>query len=93
MWAFCVWILSKVDLTVTILQWGAPSAIADITKAGGWTILNCDENALIQDIRLVCTGTPEECDHLYDSTGAAGKLVRLPEKVSGNFDAQIPLLT
>ncbi|KAL0576061.1 hypothetical protein V5O48_005919 [Marasmius crinis-equi] len=69
--------------------WGSPSAIADITKAGGWTILNCDEGALVQDIRLVCTGTSEECDHMYQSTGAAGKLVRLPENCGGNAFARI----
>ncbi|KAK1222410.1 hypothetical protein PQX77_014743 [Marasmius sp. AFHP31] len=69
--------------------WGSPSAIADVTKAGGWTILNCNEDALIQDIRLVCTGTSEECDHLYQNTGATGKLVRLPEKCGGNAFARI----
>ncbi|KAL0065903.1 hypothetical protein AAF712_007026 [Marasmius tenuissimus] len=59
------------------------------TDAGGWTILNCNENALTQDIRLVCTGTPQECDHLYDNTGPAGKLVRLPENCGGNAFARI----
>ncbi|KAG7095281.1 hypothetical protein E1B28_006053 [Marasmius oreades] len=73
--------------SVTI--WGTPSAIADITKTAGWTILNCDENALVQDIRLVCTGTAEECNNLYANTGATGKLVRLPENCGGNAFARI----
>ncbi|KAF9269765.1 hypothetical protein L218DRAFT_969553 [Marasmius fiardii PR-910] len=70
-------------------SWGAPSAIADITKAAGWTILNCDGNALAQDIRLVCTGTTEQCNNLYANTGATGKLVRLPENCGANAFARI----
>ena len=62
------------------LQWG--SAISDITTAAGWEILGCDQNAMEQDIRLVCTSSAAACDHLYSSGGAEGKIVRLPESVS-----------
>ncbi|KAJ7150476.1 hypothetical protein C8R43DRAFT_494845 [Mycena crocata] len=53
------------------------SAISDITAAAGWTILNCDPDALAQDIRLVCTGDAADCDHLFQD-GAKDTIVRLP---------------
>ncbi|SRR6266576_2022639 len=69
------------QLTVTDwLQWGSP--ISDITTAAGWEIMDCDQNAVEQDIRLVCTSSAAACGHLYSSGGAEGKIVRLPESVS-----------
>lgn len=71
----------RLSFTSTVLlQWG--SAISDITTAAGWEILGCDQNAMEQDIRLVCTSSATACDHLYSSGGAEGKIVRLPESVS-----------
>ncbi|KAJ8454922.1 hypothetical protein ONZ45_g19117 [Pleurotus djamor] len=57
--------------------WGSPDAISDITPAAGWTILGCDEDAMGQELRIVCT-SGEGCGHLLKN-GAEGKLVRLPE--------------
>uniref|UniRef100_A0A0W0EY55 DUF7223 domain-containing protein n=1 Tax=Moniliophthora roreri TaxID=221103 RepID=A0A0W0EY55_MONRR len=69
--------------------WGSPDAITDITTAAGWTILNCDQDALAQDIRLVCTDSESECSHLWQNTGAVGKLVRLPESCGKSAFARI----
>lgn len=43
-------------------------------------ILDCDPNAMAQNVRLVCMGGTDQskCDHLMDQ-GPAGKLVRLPD--------------
>ncbi|KAK7457178.1 hypothetical protein VKT23_010477 [Stygiomarasmius scandens] len=57
----------------SIKIWGSPDAITDITTAAGWEILNCDPNALTQDIRLVCTN-PDGCGHFYQASGPVGKL-------------------
>ena len=68
---------------LTVIDWlqrGSP--ISDITNAAGWEILDCDQNAVEQDIRLVCSSSTAACDHLYSSGGAEGKIVRLPESVS-----------
>ena len=43
--------------------------------------MDCSPDALNQDIRLVCSGSAEDCDRLQAS-GPEGKVVRLPEKVS-----------
>lgn len=61
-------------------QIGSSSAISDITPAAGWTILDCDPNAVSQEIRLVCTGDEETCNHIYQG-GCKSTLVRLPESV------------
>jgi hypothetical protein len=53
--------------------------ISDITTAGGWTILDCDPNTRIQDVRAVCHS--EKCQHLYNGHGAVNTIVRLPENV------------
>ncbi|KAJ3991125.1 hypothetical protein F5050DRAFT_1581939 [Lentinula boryana] len=66
----------------TMQIWGSSNAISDITTAAGWQILNCSATAMAQDIRLVCMSSDTEaagCDHLFQSGGAEGKLVRLPE--------------
>lgn len=66
------------------MQWGSSDAISDITAAAGWIILGCDNDALAQDIRLVCDSehaNSAHCSHLYRSVGAVGKIVRLPESV------------
>ncbi|KAK7049915.1 hypothetical protein VNI00_005345 [Paramarasmius palmivorus] len=69
--------------------WGSPDAITDVTKAAGWTILNCEKDSLAQDIRLVCSGSEADCEHLWQSTGAVGKLVRLPESCGKSAFARI----
>ncbi|KAG5638044.1 hypothetical protein H0H81_002164 [Sphagnurus paluster] len=72
--------------------WGSPDAISDITKAAGWTILGCSPDALAQDIRIVCNSDEDGesgCDHLYQSIGPVGKLVRLPENCGKSAFARI----
>ncbi|TEB22386.1 hypothetical protein FA13DRAFT_1741042 [Coprinellus micaceus] len=63
----------------TLKVWGAAEAIADITQAAGWEILDCNKEKISQDIRLVCTGDEAKCNHLFTSIGPVGKVVRLPE--------------
>ena len=65
-------------------QTGSTKAISDITPAAGWTILECDPNSMAMDIRAVCTGDADSCNHMYQG-GAVGTLVRLPPGVSGNM--------
>lgn len=78
------------DSAVGTLQiWGSADAITDITTAAGWTILNCDKDALTQDIRLVCSGDDNGCSHLWQNTGAVNKLVRLPQNCGANAFARI----
>ncbi|KDQ31659.1 hypothetical protein PLEOSDRAFT_1026344, partial [Pleurotus ostreatus PC15] len=62
-----------------------PYAIADITPAAGWVVLDCDPQAVVQEIRLVCIGGDTEgagCDHLTSGAGPLDKYVRLPENCS-----------
>lgn len=66
------------DVLIGDPQIGSSSAISDITPAAGWTILDCDPNAISQEIRLVCTGDEETCNHIYQG-GCQSTLVRLPE--------------
>ncbi|KAJ7474870.1 hypothetical protein FB451DRAFT_1246877 [Mycena latifolia] len=74
----CFWDLPEsTGVSGTMRVWGAATAISDITTAAGWTILDCDPDALAQDIRLVCTGAASDCDHLFQA-GATNTLVRLP---------------
>jgi len=64
----------------TMVVQGASNAITDISTASGWMILDCDPNAMAQDIRMVCNSTAianNSCAHLLIG-GAEGKLVRLP---------------
>ncbi|KAK7457177.1 hypothetical protein VKT23_010476 [Stygiomarasmius scandens] len=68
--------------------WGSPDAITDITTAAGWEILNCDSDAVTQDIRLVCTNS-DGCGHFYRASGPVGKLVRLPQNCGGSAFARI----
>ncbi|KAJ2912665.1 hypothetical protein MD484_g7761, partial [Candolleomyces efflorescens] len=68
---------------------GSADSITDITTAAGWEILDCQKDALSQDIRLVCSGEQSECDHLYQSIGAVGKIARLPERCGENAFAHI----
>lgn len=35
-------------------------AITDITPAAGWVVLDCDANAVSQEIRLVCNSDDAE---------------------------------
>ncbi|KAF7297644.1 hypothetical protein MKEN_01387500 [Mycena kentingensis (nom. inval.)] len=74
----CFWDLpASVNASGTVRIWGAKSAISDITTAAGWTILDCDPDAVAQNIRLVCTGSDADCAHLEEG-GAKNTLVRLP---------------
>ncbi|KAJ3561090.1 hypothetical protein NP233_g10411 [Leucocoprinus birnbaumii] len=54
----------------TLKIWGDNYAIADITTAGGWEILECDPNSLAQDIRIVCKNA--------DSSGGCSNLFATP---------------
>ncbi|TFK96037.1 hypothetical protein BDV98DRAFT_576836 [Pterulicium gracile] len=56
---------------------GPPGSISDITEAGGWTIVDCDPDAVEQSIRLVCSDETN-CANL-NINGKAHQLVRLPE--------------
>ncbi|KAJ7087914.1 hypothetical protein B0H15DRAFT_293530 [Mycena belliarum] len=76
------------EVSGTLRVWGPPGAISDITSAAGWTILDCDKGALAQDVRLVCHDSAG-CPHLTDTTGAAGKLVRLPESCGQSAFARV----
>lgn len=71
---------------MTSLQFSSnPHAMADITPAAGWVVLDCDPHALVQDIRLVCKGDDAEgagCNHLFNGVDPVDKYVRLPESVS-----------
>ncbi|KAJ7143851.1 hypothetical protein C8R44DRAFT_759017 [Mycena epipterygia] len=73
----------------TMRVWGPATAISDITTAAGWTILDCDPTALSQNIRLVCTGDASNCDHLFQGTGAANTLVRLPKNCGASAFARV----
>ncbi|KAF4610320.1 hypothetical protein D9613_010284 [Agrocybe pediades] len=68
----------------TLEIWGAEGAIADVTSAAGWEIIDCSPKALKQDIRLVCKkGRANDCARLFNA-GAVGKVVRLPENCGRN---------
>ncbi|KAF4589943.1 hypothetical protein EYR38_009238 [Pleurotus pulmonarius] len=70
----------------------SPHAIADITPAAGWVVLDCDPNALSQDIRLVCQNDDTEasgCSHFFEGSGPMHKYVRLPESCSSSPFARI----
>ncbi|KAF8066939.1 hypothetical protein FPV67DRAFT_1417007 [Lyophyllum atratum] len=72
--------------------WGSKDAISDITTAAGWEILGCSPDKLSQDIRLVCNSDDSKaagCSHLYESAGAEGKIVRLPESCGKNAFARV----
>lgn len=77
----------------TMQIWGSPNAISDVTTAAGWQILNCSATALAQDIRIVCMSndtTAAGCDNLFQgSSGAEGKLVRLPENCGQSAFARV----
>ncbi|KAG6894631.1 hypothetical protein C0992_005325, partial [Termitomyces sp. T32_za158] len=72
--------------------WGSPDAISDITVAAGWNIIDCSPDELAQDIRLVCNSDDNAtagCSHLENGSGAAGKIVRLPEDCGKNAFARV----
>ncbi|KAJ7113649.1 hypothetical protein C8R44DRAFT_741233 [Mycena epipterygia] len=75
----------------TLKIWGSENAITDITPAADWQIIDCDPNALSQNIRLVCMNDDPTslCGHLYRNTGAVNKLVRLPENCGANAFARV----
>ncbi|KAJ7246984.1 hypothetical protein C8J57DRAFT_1359761 [Mycena rebaudengoi] len=77
----CFYDLPEADgVSGTMRIWGDVTAIADLTKASGWTIMDCDANTMAQDIRIVCTGEAEQCDTLFQGpTGATDTIVRLPQ--------------
>ncbi|KAJ7763085.1 hypothetical protein B0H14DRAFT_3895554 [Mycena olivaceomarginata] len=66
---------------------GASNAVSDITAAAGWTILNCDAEALAQDIRLACQTA--DCEHLFEGHGAIDTLIRLPQTCGANAFARV----
>jgi hypothetical protein len=71
------------ECPLTTLQWGKDSAISDLTEAGGWIIMGCNENPMTQPIRAVCKSTDAQavgCDHITQN-GADGTVVRLPPGV------------
>ncbi|KAF7289296.1 hypothetical protein MIND_01391300 [Mycena indigotica] len=75
----CFWDLpASANASGTVRVWGSATALSDITKAAGWTILDCNPSLPAQNIRLVCTGDDEQCSHLFEGTGAENTLVRLP---------------
>ncbi|KAG5726845.1 hypothetical protein E4T56_gene1090 [Termitomyces sp. T112] len=74
--------------------WGSRDAISDITVAAGWNIINCScsSDELAQDVRLVCNNddpVAAGCSHLYEGSGAEGKIVRLPESCGKNAFARV----
>ncbi|KAF9466288.1 hypothetical protein BDZ94DRAFT_1306284 [Collybia nuda] len=76
----------------TLKIWGPKDAISDITTAAGWEILGCSPDTLEQDIRLVCASDDSSttgCAHLYENSGAEGKIVRLPEACGKNAFARV----
>ncbi|CAK5269084.1 unnamed protein product [Mycena citricolor] len=56
---------------------GGNNAVSDITHAGGWTILSCNQTALVQTVRATCHST--DCEHLFAGHGPVDTVVRLPE--------------
>lgn len=72
---YCVFLCTN-----CVYQSGSTSAIADLTPAAGWQILNCNATAGAQDIRAICIGSDNDCSHLYQN-GAVGTVVRLPDGV------------
>ncbi|KAJ6529813.1 hypothetical protein B0H19DRAFT_968217 [Mycena capillaripes] len=75
----------------TMKIWGSENAISDITEAADWKILGCDPTALSQNIHLVCMNDDPSslCGHLEQNTGAANKIVRLPEDCGANAFARV----
>ncbi|TFK26039.1 hypothetical protein FA15DRAFT_693414 [Coprinopsis marcescibilis] len=73
----------------TMKIWGDSDAITDITGAAGWEILDCQQKAISQEIRLVCANGDLNCDHLGSTDDAVGKVVRLPEHCGVNGFAHI----
>ncbi|KAJ7023264.1 hypothetical protein C8F04DRAFT_1134894 [Mycena alexandri] len=76
----------------TMKIWGSENAITDITPAAGWQILGCDPAALSQNVRLVCMDEDDPgslCGHLYQTTGAVNKIVRLPGNCGASAFARV----
>lgn len=67
--------------------------MTDITPAAGWVVLDCDRNALAQDIRLVCNGDDAGCNHMFDHDGPVHKIVRLPAECGSAPFARIAAAT
>ena len=68
--------------------------MSDLTPAAGWVILDCDPNALDQEIRLVCETDDEEsgCNHVFEHHGPVDKIVRLPESVSNCYKYKFSMI-
>lgn len=65
------------------------SAFISPRSAAGWTIWGCDPNSHApQEIHLACTGTPQDCDHVFKG-GAVNTIVRLPESCGAGPFARI----
>ncbi|KAF7422330.1 hypothetical protein PC9H_010486 [Pleurotus ostreatus] len=72
---------------------GSSKSVTDITPAAGWVVLDCDRNALAQDIRLVCNGDDAGCNHMFDHDGPVHKIVRLPAECGSAPFARIAAAT
>ncbi|KAL4263700.1 hypothetical protein AB1N83_004354 [Pleurotus pulmonarius] len=76
-----------------------PMGLTDITPAAGWVILECDPNAMDQEIRLVCETDHEDaalasgCNHVFEYHGPSHKVVRLPESCGNGPFARIVGMT
>ncbi|KAL0948981.1 hypothetical protein HGRIS_009081 [Hohenbuehelia grisea] len=78
--------------TGTFKLFGSSKSVTDITPSAGWVVLDCDPNALAQDIRLVCKTNDADsagCSHLFDHGGPVDKIVRLPESCGAGPFARI----
>ncbi|KAF4602789.1 hypothetical protein EYR40_006006 [Pleurotus pulmonarius] len=74
----------------SMVNFGSPKSISDITAAAGWVVLDCDKNSLEQEIRLVCRGDDEAaCNHLLEHGEPVNKLIRLPEDCGAGPFARI----
>ncbi|KAJ6483580.1 hypothetical protein C8R47DRAFT_565427 [Mycena vitilis] len=83
----CSYDIPDAAISGTLKITGASNAVSDVTSAGGWTILDCNASALIQDIRLVCHSS--DCEHLFEGHGAIDTLIRLPETCGRNAFARV----
>ncbi|KAL4264541.1 hypothetical protein AB1N83_005050 [Pleurotus pulmonarius] len=88
----CAYDIPTENQSASIKMVGAPVAITDITPAAGWVVLDCDANAVSQEIRLVCNSDDAEaagCSHLFEGEGPVHKYVRLPESCGSEPFARI----
>ncbi|KAF8344984.1 hypothetical protein F5887DRAFT_1074902 [Amanita rubescens] len=85
----CQYDLDPSSSSGTLKIWGPHTAISDVTLAAGWHILECDEDATEQEIRLICISPSAPCSHLFSDAGPKDKIVRLPEWCGANPFARV----